>query len=45
MALVDKYGQIVGSDSSSKIRAIVDTDFTKNNNSANSYPPVIEGST
>eukprot|EP00347_Sterkiella_histriomuscorum_P001991 403369895 len=45
MGLVDKYGQIVGSDSSSKIRAIVDTDFTKNNNSANSYPPVIEGST
>ena len=44
-ALVDKYGQIVGSDSTSKIRAIVDTSFSSSNKSASAYPPVIEGST
>eukprot|EP00347_Sterkiella_histriomuscorum_P010794 403374896 len=42
MALVDKYGQIVGSDYSSVVRVFVNSTYNQNS-LANVYPPVVEG--
>eukprot|EP00347_Sterkiella_histriomuscorum_P012942 403366626 len=42
MALVDKYGQILGSNSNSKIQVFVNATYNSNPK-ANVYPPVIEG--
>eukprot|EP00347_Sterkiella_histriomuscorum_P017868 403347667 len=42
MALIDKYGQIVGSNFDSKVFALVNTTFNENP-LANAYPPVSEG--
>ncbi|CDW71354.1 UNKNOWN [Stylonychia lemnae] len=44
LAHVDKYGQIVGSDSSSKVRVTVNQS-ANTLEKANEYPPVIEGDT
>jgi len=43
LALVDKYGQIVGNDFSSSIRVTVDTNYYVKNNNTNTYTPVLEG--
>ncbi|CDW79375.1 UNKNOWN [Stylonychia lemnae] len=43
LALVDKYGQIVKTDSSSKLTVRVDSTFTQNNQDALKYSPVIQG--
>jgi len=43
LALVDKYGQIVGSDSESKVTVIVDTAYSDDDPEANVYKPIIEG--
>eukprot|EP00347_Sterkiella_histriomuscorum_P019434 403341642 len=42
LALVDKYGQILGSNSNSKIQVFVNATYNSNPK-ANVYPPVIEG--
>eukprot|EP00347_Sterkiella_histriomuscorum_P006984 403350694 len=43
IALMDKYGQIVGSSSDSKVLVFVNTSYNSDPK-ANVYPPVIEGS-
>eukprot|EP00347_Sterkiella_histriomuscorum_P011011 403374086 len=42
LALIDKYGQIVGSDSKSQVRLLVNSTYNTNL-SANAYPPILEG--
>eukprot|EP00347_Sterkiella_histriomuscorum_P007237 403349735 len=42
MALVDKYGQIVGVDSNSKVRVALSTDYITSSD-ATKYSPIIEG--
>eukprot|EP00347_Sterkiella_histriomuscorum_P008702 403344080 len=44
LSLVDKYGQIVSTDSLSKVRVNINPIYTSNSK-ATTYPPVIEGST
>lgn len=43
VALVDKYGQIVGSDSSTKLTVLIDSTYHEDNARANDFLPVIEG--
>lgn len=43
LALVDKYGQIVGDDFSSSIRVTVDTNYYVKDNNTATYTPVLEG--
>lgn len=44
IAHVDKYGQIVGSDFSSKVTVSIDSTYTLNS-SASKYSPILEGTT
>ena len=44
MAHVDKYGQIVTSDFSSKVKVMINTQASSNSK-LDIYPPILEGTT